>query len=106
MQAALAFGQVLILKGARSVITDGHRYYLNETGDSTLSKAGTGDILSGMLGCLLAQKIDPFNAACLAAHLHGQAGELAGKKRTRRGATAREIIDAIPQATAEMQTSS
>ena len=52
----------------------------NHTGDSSLSKAGSGDVLSGILGCLLGQKLDRFEAACLAVHLHGRAGELAGKK--------------------------
>jgi len=96
--AADAFGQVIVLKGHRTVVTDGRRVYINQTGDSTLSKAGTGDVLSGLLGCLLGQKMDGFDAACLATHLHGKAGEIAGKLRGMRGALAREIIDAIPEA--------
>src|SRR5207248_3696097 len=47
-QAATAFGQVVLLKGHHTVVTDGRRVYVNDTGDSTLSKAGTGDVLSGM----------------------------------------------------------
>jgi NAD(P)H-hydrate epimerase len=97
LSAARAFGQVLVLKGARTVVTDGSRVYINQSGDSTLSKAGTGDILSGMLGCLLAQRLDRFDAAVLAVHLHGLAGQWAGQRHTRRGATAQQIIDAIPR---------
>src|SRR5436305_10211008 len=52
--AARAFGQVVLLKGAGTVVTDGRRVYVNPTGDSSLSKAGTGDVLSGMIGVLLA----------------------------------------------------
>ena len=44
------FGQIIVLKGHRTVVTDGARVYVNRTGDSTLSKAGTGDVLSGMIG--------------------------------------------------------
>jgi len=99
--AARAFRQIIVLKGHRTVVADGRKYYVNETGDSTLSKAGAGDILSGMLGCLLAQGLDRFDAAVLAVHLHGRTGEIAGSLHTRRGASAGDIINAIPQATAE-----
>jgi NAD(P)H-hydrate epimerase len=107
--AARAFGQTIVLKGARTVVTDGQRVYINRTGDSTLSKAGTGDVLSGMIGSLLGQKedegklMDLFDAACAAVHLHGRCGELAGKRLGQRCALAREIIDAIPQAVAEYE---
>ena len=47
LAAAKAFGQVVVLKGERTVVTDGDRVYVNDTGNSALSKAGTGDVLSG-----------------------------------------------------------
>jgi ADP-dependent NAD(P)H-hydrate dehydratase len=93
VEAARSFGQVILLKGHRTVVTDGTRVYLNHTGDSTLSKAGTGDVLSGIIGSLLGQKVDRFDAAVLGAHLHGLAGRLG-----RRCALAREVLDAIPEA--------
>jgi NAD(P)H-hydrate epimerase len=96
--AASAFGQVVVLKGHRTVVTDGQRVYLNETGDSSLSKAGAGDVLSGIVGCLLGQQMEPFDAAIAGVHLHGLAGEIAGAKVGRRCALAREVIDAIPEA--------
>lgn len=99
--AAKAFGVVLVLKGERTVVSDGRRHYVNHTGDSSLSKGGSGDVLSGMLGCLLGQKMDLFDAACLAVHLHGRAGELAGQKLGRRSVLSRDVIDAIPSAIAE-----
>jgi NAD(P)H-hydrate epimerase len=102
--AAGTFRQTIVLKGARTVVTDGHRLYLNSTGDSTLAKAGTGDILSGVLGCLLAQKMEPFDAATLATWLHGKAGELAGATHGRRSALGREVIDCLPQAIAERES--
>lgn len=95
-QAAGAFGQVVLLKGHRTVVTDGRRVYVNTTGNSALSKAGTGDVLAGMLGALLAGGMDRFDAACLAAHLHGRAGEIAGARLGLRCVLARDVIDALP----------
>jgi NAD(P)H-hydrate epimerase len=103
--AAAAFGQVIVLKGTRTVVTDAARVYINHTGDSSLSKAGSGDVLSGILGCLLGQKLDRFDAACLAVYLHGRAGELAGKKLGMRCVLARDVIDAIPACLFEMKGS-
>ncbi len=98
MLAARTFGQTIILKGHQSVVTDGIKLYVNHTGDSTLAKAGSGDILSGMIGCLLAQGLEPFAAATLGAHLHGRAGELAGAKFGQRSALGREVIGEIGEA--------
>lgn len=101
--AARQFGQTLLLKGHRTVVTDGHRAYFNTTGDSTLSKAGTGDVLCGILATLLAQEMLPFDAAALASHLHGLAGERAGQRLGRRSPLARDIIDALPDAIRHME---
>jgi ADP-dependent NAD(P)H-hydrate dehydratase len=93
---------VLVLKGERTVVSDGARYFINTTGDSSLSKGGSGDLLSGMLGCLLAQKMDRFDAACVAVHLHGRAGELAGAKLGRRCVLSRDVIAELPAAINEI----
>ena len=98
--AARAFRQVMVLKGERTVVTDGQRVFVNTTGNSALSKAGSGDVLSGILGCLLAQKLDRFDAASIAVRLHGLAGEVAGERFGLRSVLAREVIDAIPGAIA------
>lgn len=101
--AARAFGQVVVLKGFHSVITDGQRVQINDTGDSSLSKAGTGDVLSGITGALLAVKMSPFDAACAAAWIHGRAGELAGKRLGLRCVLARDVLDALPAAIAQYE---
>lgn len=101
--AARSFGQVVVLKGARTVVSDGQRVYINRTGDSSLSKAGTGDVLSGMTGTLLAQEMDPFDAACAAVHLHGRAGEIAGERLGMRCVLAHDVIEALPQAVREYE---
>ena len=101
VEAANTFGATIVLKGHRTVVTDGTKVYVNETGDSSLSKAGTGDVLSGMIGCLLGQKMTPFDAACLGVYLHGRAGEIAGHRVGKRSALARDVIDALAQAITE-----
>lgn len=76
--AATASGAVVLLKGHRTVIAapDG-RTAVNHTGSGWLATAGSGDVLSGVIGSLLAGGRDPFEAAALGAHLHGRAGERA-----------------------------
>ncbi|HMB96520.1 MAG TPA: NAD(P)H-hydrate dehydratase, partial [Tepidisphaeraceae bacterium] len=101
--AAKTFGQTIVLKGNRTVVTDGEKVYLNRTGDSSLSKAGTGDVLSGIIGTLLSQKMDHFEAACAGVWLHGRAGEIAGKKFGRRSVLARDVIDSLPDAIREYE---
>lgn len=95
-QAALFFKQTLLLKGYPTIVTDSVRIFKNKTGDSSLSKAGTGDVLSGVIGCLLAQGMDPFEAGSLGAWIHGKAGELAGQALTRRCPLAQDVIGMIP----------
>lgn len=97
LAAANAFGQVVVLKGHRTVVTDGSRVYVNDTGDSSLSKAGTGDVLSGILGTLLAQQMDRFEAACAAVWIHGKAGEIVGSRLGRRSVLAMDVINALPE---------
>ncbi|HEY2588766.1 MAG TPA: NAD(P)H-hydrate dehydratase [Tepidisphaeraceae bacterium] len=98
--ASKAFGQVVVLKGYHTVVTDGSRVYVNDTGDSSLSKAGTGDVLSGIVGSLLGQKMDRFDAAVAGVWIHGKAGELAGERLGRRCVLARDVVDSIAAAIA------
>jgi hydroxyethylthiazole kinase-like uncharacterized protein yjeF len=91
-------GKILVLKGHRTVVTDGKQVYVNTTGDSSLSKAGAGDVLTGMIASLIGQKIEMFDAACLGVHLHGLAGAIAGQILGRRCVLARDVIDSISDA--------
>jgi ADP-dependent NAD(P)H-hydrate dehydratase len=101
--AAKAFGQVVVLKGSGTVVTDGGRVYVNPTGDSSLAKAGTGDILTGMVASLIGQGLDRFDAACCGTYLHGRAGQIAGEKLGRRCVLSEDVIDAVPQAVREYE---
>jgi NAD(P)H-hydrate epimerase len=75
-QAARRFAQVVVLKGARTVVAapDG-RVALAPFANAALATAGSGDVLAGLIGALLAQGLKPFDAACLGVYLHGAAGE-------------------------------
>jgi ADP-dependent NAD(P)H-hydrate dehydratase / NAD(P)H-hydrate epimerase len=75
-EAAERFGQVLVLKGARTVVAgaDG-RLAVAPFANPALATAGTGDVLAGAVAALLAQGLAPFEAACLGVYLHGMAGE-------------------------------
>jgi hydroxyethylthiazole kinase-like uncharacterized protein yjeF len=73
--AARRFGQVVVLKGAGTVICapDGRRA-VSPYATAALATAGSGDVLAGLIGGLLAQGVAPFDAACLGVYLHGSAG--------------------------------
>ena len=80
--AAARSGATILLKGHRTVIADpSGRVAVNTTGSSWLATAGSGDVLSGIIGSLLATGLSAWEAAAVAAHLHGRAGERASADR-------------------------
>ena len=103
--AAKAFGQIVVLKGERTVVSDGKQVYVNMTGNSALSKAGSGDVLSGMIASLVGQGMRLFDAACAGVHLHGLAGEISGRRLGSRSVLARDVIDSISEAIAMSEKS-
>ena len=104
LAAAKPFRQVVVLKGDRTVVADPDgRVFVNDTGNSALSKAGSGDVLSGILGSLLGVKMDRFDAACAAVALHGIAGQKAGERLGLRSVLARDVIESIADAIKEYE---
>lgn len=92
-------GGVVVLKGAGTVVAEaGKETYINTTGNAGLAKGGTGDVLAGLLGGLLAQGMIPREAAILGVFLHGLAGDLAAQRLTQRGMTAMDVVAALPDA--------
>jgi NAD(P)H-hydrate epimerase len=70
-------GAVVLLKGATTVVADpAGTVLLAMTGSPRLATAGTGDVLSGVIGAFIARGIDPVHAAAMAAHVHGRAAQL------------------------------
>ncbi|MEA3366548.1 MAG: NAD(P)H-hydrate dehydratase [Planctomycetota bacterium] len=97
--AALAdWTEVAVLKGAGTVVTDGSRLYVNETGNPGMATAGAGDVLTGMMTALVAAGMEPFEAAVLAVWAHGRAGDLAAERLGTLGLTAWDILGCVPEA--------
>ncbi|PID79354.1 bifunctional ADP-dependent NAD(P)H-hydrate dehydratase/NAD(P)H-hydrate epimerase, partial [bacterium DOLZORAL124_64_63] len=95
---------VLLLKGSPTLIgaPDG-RVFFNPTGDDALARGGSGDVLAGLIGGLLAQGLTALEAALLGAYLHGRAGSLAAEAGSRRGILVREVAAALGPAYAELE---
>ncbi|MDR0222676.1 MAG: NAD(P)H-hydrate dehydratase [Oscillospiraceae bacterium] len=90
------YGVIVVLKGVNTVIAapDG-RVAVNSTGNAGLAKAGTGDVLAGVIASFAAQGVKPFEAAALGAYLHGLAAEKAAETRPLSGITASDVADMI-----------
>lgn len=94
--AAAEWRQTLVLKGARTVIAapDG-RLAIAPFENPALASGGTGDVLSGTIGSLLAQGLSPFDAACAGVYLHGMAGEAVRERFGDAGLLASDLPDQI-----------
>ena len=77
---AKKLGCTILLKGNTDIISDGSQVSINRTGNPFMTKAGTGDILAGVLGALLARGSPVFESAAAAAFITGAAGDIAGKE--------------------------
>ena len=97
--AAARWGQVVVLKGARTVIAapDGS-VAVAPFENPGLATGGTGDVLAGAIGALLAQGLEPFAAARLGVYLHGSAGDAARDRLGDAGILASDLPDALPMA--------
>ncbi len=90
---------VLVLKGSPTLVAGpGSDCYLNPTGNDGMATAGSGDVLSGVIGSFLAQGMSPLSAALSGVYVHGLAGDLACRALTPRGMIAGDIIDYLPGA--------
>lgn len=92
---AKKIGATILLKGAVDIISDGKQTAMNKTGNPYMTTGGTGDVLAGICGGLLAQGVPPFKAACASAYITGKAGDFAAKDKGP-GLLATDIIEKIP----------
>lgn len=99
---SLATGAIVVLKGAGTVVTDGKRLYINQTGNSGMATAGTGDVLTGAITALLGQQVLPFDAAMLGVYVHGLAGDIAAEDIGRLSLTASDLIEFLPDALSDL----
>lgn len=92
-EAAERTGAVVVLKGAGTLVAQkGQPLHMNMTGNPGMATGGTGDILAGFIGGLMAQGLTPFDAACIGVFLHGRAGDNAMWVRSQAGLTATDLL--------------
>ena len=102
-RAAAATGAIVVLKGSLTLIAAPRGgLYVNPTGNPGMASGGTGDVLTGILGGLLAQRLEPLDAACLAVYLHGLAGDLALARLRSPSLAAEDLIASLPAAFADL----
>ena len=102
---AETFGAVALLKGSGTLVTGPAEdvVWQNTTGNHGMATAGSGDVLTGIIGTLLGQKVKPLDAAKLGAYLHGRAGDLAARDLGPRSLMAGDIVNYLPQGIIELE---
>ncbi|WP_101550066.1 MULTISPECIES: NAD(P)H-hydrate dehydratase [Anaerotruncus] len=99
---AQEYGVTVVLKGAHTLTAaPGERVWINTTGNAGLAKAGSGDVLAGLVGALAAQGRSPEEAAACGVWLHGMAGDYAAGEFSQYAMLARDVIDALPRVFAD-----
>lgn len=103
-ELAKKHGLICVLKTHKTVVSDGgERIFVNTSGNSGMATGGSGDVLAGIVGGILAQarntSLTPFEAACLSVYVHGLCGDVAASKLGEYSLMASDIIDALPTVT-------
>lgn len=95
---ARQWGVVTVLKGSRTLVADPQgKLGVNLTGNAGMATGGMGDVLTGMLGGLVVQGMDPYDAACFGVLVHGAAGDRVAGRLGPVGFLATEVMQAIPE---------
>ncbi len=103
-KSAQHFGCTVVLKGAHSIIAGPNETaYINPTGNSAMATAGSGDVLAGIIGAMMAQGLEPFDAAVTGTYIHGAAGDLARDEIGQSGLLAGDILSFIPSVMTQLQ---
>ena len=89
---------VLVLKGRHTLVSDGRRLYVNDTGNPGMATGGTGDVLTGLTVALMGQGLEAFAAGQLAVYLHGSAGDLARDALGETALIAADLLESLPYA--------
>ena len=87
----------MLLKGHRTVITDGYTTYINPTGNPGMAVGGSGDVLAGIITALLGQGIEPLQAAACGAWIHGAAGDICAAEIGQYGMLPTDMVNVLPR---------
>jgi NAD(P)H-hydrate epimerase len=101
-ELAKRHGVVIVLKGSPTVVTDGAKQFHNTTGNPGMATGGTGDVLTGLITAMLCQGLSPLDAARLAVHVHGRAGDLAAAELGQVAMIASDLLKYLPAAMREV----
>lgn len=96
-QTAALLGITVVLKGHKTVVTDGVSLYRNNTGNPGMATGGSGDVLAGMILSLLGQGLPPMDAAACAVWLHGAAGDICAEEIGQYGMLPSDLLNIIPR---------
>lgn len=94
---AREYGIVLLLKGHRTIITDGRNVYMNTTGNPGMATGGSGDVLAGIIVSLLGQGLSPLEAAACGAWLHGASGDICASEIGQYGMLPSDMLAVLPR---------
>ncbi|WP_413853856.1 NAD(P)H-hydrate dehydratase [Candidatus Ruminimicrobium bovinum] len=90
---------ICVLKGHKTVVSDGEKVYINNTGNPGMATAGSGDVLSGIIASVICnENNDLLLKTATAVYIHGLAGDFAAKNKTQVSMTASDIIENLPKA--------
>ena len=97
MEFARQLGIILLRKGHRTVITDGEKVYVNQSGNPGMAVGGSGDVLAGIIVSLIGQGVPPLEAAACGAWFHGRAGDLCAETIGMRGLLPTDMVNMLPR---------
>lgn len=98
IELAARQGWVLVLKGHRTLVTDGHHTTYNDSGNPGMATGGAGDVLTGVITALICQGLSPLDAARLGVYVHGLAGDLAAEQLGQVSLIASDLVAHLPRA--------
>lgn len=99
---SIKYNCITVLKTHRTIICDGNEIFVNQYGNSALAKAGSGDVLSGIIAGLLAQRMSKMDAAKLGVYLHSRTGEIASEELTEYSVLASDLPKYLHKAIKEI----
>ncbi|MCZ6765994.1 MAG: NAD(P)H-hydrate dehydratase [bacterium] len=103
-EVAKTLGATLVHKGSPTLIANADGLaWVNHNGNSALATAGSGDVLTGLVGGIMAQGANTLDGACVACHVHGRAGELASEFLGVRGVIAGDVMDMVGEALRDLE---